>query len=255
MNNKIKLTTITKTTMRMKQLLVLAGLVGAILTSCNKPSYNTKLSTETDSISYLIGIAYGKQLKSGGELSELNIEALAKGMHEAFNTKTVKITDEELNLKLTTYFGSLQKKLAEKNLKEGKDFLAKNKSKQGVQTSPTGLQYQVVKEGTGPMPDSSSVVTAHYTLYHINGDTVETTINKEPAQFKVTQVIPGWTEALLKMRVGSKWKLYVPSELGYGERIGRGSPLKPNEALIFDIELINVEKDTQTQNPSMPSPR
>jgi FKBP-type peptidyl-prolyl cis-trans isomerase len=239
--------------MRMKQLLVLVALLGVIITSCNKPNYNTKISTEVDSISYLIGIAYGKQLKSGGELPELNIDALAKGMNEAFNSKTIKMTDEELNMKLNTYFTSLQKRMSDKNLKEGQEFLAKNKKKQGVQTLPSGLQYQIVKEGTGPMPDSSSLVTTHYTLYHINGDTVETTSKKEPAKFVVTQVIPGWTEALLKMRVGSKWKLFVPAELGYGERIGRGSPLKPNEALVFDVELLNISENAeQPQNPMKP---
>jgi FKBP-type peptidyl-prolyl cis-trans isomerase len=234
----------------MKQLLVVAGLIAAILTSCNnKPNYNAKIKNETDSISYLIGIAYGKQLKSGGELSDLNIDALAKGMNEAFNNDSVKITDEDLNMKLSTYFAMLQKRVSEKNLKDGQEFLEKNKTKEGVQTLPSGLQYQVIKEGTGPMPDSSSLVTAHYTLYHIDGKEVESTLKGEPAKFKVTQVIPGWTEALLKMRVGSKWKLYVPAELGYGERVGRGSPLKPNEALVFDVELMNIEKDTMPSSP------
>lgn len=235
----------------MKQLFVLVGLMGIILTSCNKPNYNVKISTENDSISYLIGIAYGKQLKSGGELSSLNIDALAKGLNEAFNKDSIKISDEELNMQLNMFFQRLQKRLSDKNLKDGQEFLAKNKTKQGVQTLPSGLQYQVIKEGTGPMPDSSSLVTAHYTLYHIDGKEVESTLKGEPAKFKVTQVIPGWTEALLKMKVGSKWKLFVPAELGYGERVGRNSPLKPNEALVFDVELINVEKDTQPANPIM----
>lgn len=240
--------------MRMKQLFVLVAMLGVILTSCNKPNYNTKITTESDSISYLIGIAYGKQLKSGGELTTLNIDALAKGMNEAFNNDSVKIGETELNMQLNMFFTRLQKRVADKNLKDGKEFLEKNKTKPGVQVLPSGLQYQVIKEGTGPQPDSSSLVTAHYTLYHIN-DTVpvESTLKGEPAKFKVTQVIPGWTEALLKMRVGTKWKLFVPAELGYGERVGRGSPLKPNEALVFEVELLNVEVDTaQPENPMMP---
>jgi len=237
----------------MKQLVVLVGLLGVILTSCNKPNYNVKVTTETDSVSYLIGIAYGKQLKSGGEFTTLNIDALAKGMNEAFNGDSIKLTDAELNGLLNIYFQKMQKKVSDKNLKDGQEFLAKNKSKQGVITLPSGLQYQVIKEGTGPMPDSSSLVTAHYTLYHIDGKQVETTAKGEPAKFKVTQVIPGWTEALLKMRVGSKWKLFVPTELGYGEKVGRGSPLKANEALIFDVELMNIEKDLpEASNPMMP---
>lgn len=232
----------------MRNFLAIAGLMGLILTSCNKPNYNVKVSSETDSISYLIGIAYGKSLKSGGELTSLNIDAMAKGINEAFNNDSVKITEEELNTRLNNYFMKLQKQMSERNLKEGQEFLAKNKSKKGVQTLPSGLQYEVVKEGTGPMPDSSSLVTAHYTLYHIDGTEVESSLKGEPAKFLVNQVIPGWTEALLKMRVGSKWKLYVPANLGYGERVGRGSQLKPNEALVFDIELLNVEKNPQAQN-------
>ena len=238
--------------MRLKQLIVLAGILAVILTSCNKPNYNAKVTSQNDSISYLIGIAWGKQLKSSGDLTELNIDALAKGMNEAFNNDSVKITEQELNAKLTFYFQKLQKDAADKNLKDGQEFLSKNKGKKGVITLPSGLQYEVVKEGTGPMPDSSSLVSAHYTLYHINGKQVESTAKGEPAKFKVTQVIPGWTEALLKMRVGSKWKLYVPAELGYGDKVGRGSPLKANEALIFDVELMNIEKDVP-QDPKMPN--
>lgn len=116
----------------MKQLFVLVGLLGLILTSCNKPNYNAKISTENDSLSYLIGIAYGKQLKSGGEITELNIDALAKGLNEAFNKDSLKITDEELNMQLNSIFQRLQKRLSEKTLKEGQEFLAKNKTKSGV---------------------------------------------------------------------------------------------------------------------------
>lgn len=234
----------------MKQLFVLVGLLGLILTSCNKPNYNAKISTENDSLSYLIGIVTGKQLKGGGEITELNIDAVAKGINEAFNNDSLKLTEEEINNQLSSIFQRLQKRLSDKNLKEGQEFLAKNKTKSGVQTLPSGLQYKVEKEGTGPLPDSSSIVTTHYTLTHINGDTIESNFNTEPAKFKVTQVIPGWTEALLKMRVGSKWQIWIPTELGYGERVRPGSPLKANEALVFTVELINVEKDTTEPTPA-----
>ncbi|HEX3008077.1 MAG TPA: FKBP-type peptidyl-prolyl cis-trans isomerase [Bacteroidales bacterium] len=235
----------------MKQLLSLVVLAGIVLTSCNKPNYNAKLTNDIDSISYLLGLAYGKSFKQGGELPELNVQAYAKGINEGFNKGSLIISDQELNMKLNAYFMQLQKKLADKNLKAGDEFLAKNKTKKGVQTLPSGLQYEVVKEGTGPMPDSSSLVTTHYTLYHIDGKQIESTSKGEPAKFNVTQVIPGWTEALLKMRVGSKWKLYVPAKIGYGER-GMGREIKPNETLIFDIELLNVEKAAPQPTPGMP---
>lgn len=234
----------------MKQLLVLVAVVGIILSSCGKSGQTAKLKNETDSISYYIGIAFGKQLKSIG-LTDYNATALAKGMNEAFKKDSLKITDEELNMKLSTYVALLRQRASEKNLKAGQDFLAKNKEKKGVQTLPSGLQYEVVKEGSGPMPDSSSLVTCHYTLYHIDGKVVESSEKREPAKFLVTQVIPGWTEALLKMRVGSKWKLYVPTNLAYGENIRPDGPLKANEALIFDIELLNVEKNPEPVNPNV----
>lgn len=98
------------------------------------------------------------------------------------------------------------------------------------------------------MPDSSSLVTVHYTLYHIDGKEVESSLKGEPAKFPVTGVIPGWTEALLKMRVGSKWKLYVPTGLAYGQQPHPQGPIKPNEALVFDMELLNVEKNVENPN-------
>jgi FKBP-type peptidyl-prolyl cis-trans isomerase FklB len=227
---------------RMKNLVVVAGLVALILTSCGKSSYNAKLSNESDSVSYYVGLFYGKQLKGSG-LESLSVDAMAKGLKEAFYNDSIKLSQEDLSQRLQMYFMKFQKRQSDKNLKEGEEFLAKNKTKPGIQTTPSGLQYQVVKEGTGPQPDSSSLVSVHYTLYHTNGKKIESSVGQEPAKFKVTQVIPGWTEALMKMKVGSKWKLYVPANLGYGERVRSGGDLKPNEALVFDVELLNIEKE------------
>lgn len=234
----------------MKHLLLVLVAVGLILSSCGKPGQSAKLKTENDSISYYFGLYFGKTLKSIG-LTDYNPGSLAKGIDEAFKNDSLKISDQELQMKLQAYVTLIRQKAAEKTLKEGEDFLAKNKAKQGIQTLPSGLQYEVVKEGTGPMPDSSSLVTVHYTLYHIDGKEVESSLKGEPAKFVVTQVIPGWTEALLKMRVGSKWKLYIPTSLAYGENVRPEGPLKANEALVFDIELLNVEKNPEPQNPNM----
>jgi FKBP-type peptidyl-prolyl cis-trans isomerase len=177
--------------MRMKQLLLFVGVLGIVLSSCNKPNYHAKIKTETDSISYYIGLYYGKSLKAGGELESLNVDAVAKGLSEAFNSDSLKITDQELEVQLQSHFTKLQKRMSDKNLKAGRDFLENNKKKAGVQTLPSGLQYEVIKEGTGPIPDSSHIVSFFYTGYHIDGKQFESNVKKDPIKYKVTQLIPG----------------------------------------------------------------
>lgn len=133
-----------------------------------------------------------------------------------------------------------QKKAAAKALKDGKAFLAKNKQKKGIKTTKSGLQYEVVKKGTGKMPKAADTVTVHYTGKLRSGKVFDTSRNGKPATFPVNGVIPGWTEALQMMKAGAKWKLYIPAELAYGERGSRGA-IGPNEVLIFDVELIGVK--------------
>jgi len=218
---------------------LIAGLF--ILASCNKPNLHVKLSNETDSISYLIGISMGKNLKQL-DMEKVNINAIARGISEIYGKDSVKVTDQEIQMKIQAYLMKIQQKAGEKNIKENAAFFEKNKSVSGVVTLPSGLQYQVVKEGTGPMPDSSSTVNVTYTGKLLNGETFDSNVGGQPAKFPVTGVIPGWTEALLKMKAGSKWKVFIPSQLGYGERGGpRGSKIKPNAALIFDVELLSIE--------------
>jgi FKBP-type peptidyl-prolyl cis-trans isomerase FklB len=218
---------------------LIAGLF--ILASCNRPNLHVKLSNDTDSISYLIGISVGKSLKQS-DVDKVNAVAFARGISEVYGKDSLKITDEQLQMKIQAYFMKLQQKNSEKATKENAEFFAKNKSVAGVVTLPSGLQYQVIKEGTGPKPDSSSVVKVHYTGTLINGTEFDSSVKRgTPATFPVTGVIPGWTEALLKMNVGSKWKVFIPSQLGYGERPPRGSNIKPNSVLIFEVELLSIE--------------
>ncbi len=218
---------------------LIAGLF--LLASCNKPNLHVKLKNDVDSISYLIGLTVGKNMKQS-ELEKVNPEAFARAISEVYGKDSLKITDEEIQRKLQMYFMNIQKKAGEKNSKENADFFAKNKAVSGVITLPSGLQYQVVKEGTGAIPDSASTVSVTYTGKLLNGETFDSNVGGSPAKFPVTGVIPGWTEALLKMKVGSQWKVFIPSELGYGERGGpRGSKIKPNAALIFDVELLGIE--------------
>lgn len=212
-----------------------------ILASCNRPNLHVKLSNDTDSISYLIGISVGKSLKQS-DVDQINASAFARGISEVYGKDSLKITDEQLQMKIQAYFMKLQQKIAEKSAKENAEFFAKNKTAPGVITLPSGLQYIVVKEGTGVTPDSTSTVSVNYTGTLVDGKKFDSNAGGEPVKFPVTGVIPGWTEALLKMKVGSKWKVFIPSNLGYGERGGpRGSGIKPNAALIFDVELVNVE--------------
>ncbi len=218
---------------------LIAGLF--LLASCNKTNLHVKLKNDVDSISYLIGLTVGKNMKQS-ELEKVNPEAFARAISEVYGKDSLKITDEEIQRKLQMYFMNIQKKAGEKNSKENADFFAKNKAVSGVITLPSGLQYQVVKEGTGAIPDSASTVSVTYTGKLLNGETFDSNVGGSPAKFPVTGVIPGWTEALLKMKVGSQWKVFIPSELGYGERGGpRGSKIKPNAALIFDVELLGIE--------------
>ena len=139
-----------------------------------------------------------------------------------------------------------QKEAGEKNRKEAEAFLAENKTKQGVKTTPSGLQYKVLIEGKGKVPTSNDTVIAHYRGSLINGTEFDSSYRRgEPMEFAVTRVIKGWTEALLMMPVGSKWQLFIPPDLAYGENVPRGSNIPPNSALLFDIELVGIKGEEQ----------
>lgn len=218
-----------------------------ILASCGKPNLKVKLKTENDSISYLIGLSIAKNIKSS-DMEKINPEAVARAFNEVFKGDSIKITDQEIQMKIQAYFMKLQSKAGEKNLKEGNDFLEKNKKKDGVITLPSGLQYQVIKQGNGPKPDSTDMVAVNYTGTLINGEKFDSNAaSGQPAKFPVTGVIPGWTQALTKMAVGSKWKLFIPAHLAFGER-GAGGKIKPNMALIFEVELLSIEPKTKDQS-------
>jgi FKBP-type peptidyl-prolyl cis-trans isomerase FklB len=136
----------------------------------------------------------------------------------------------------------LAKQMGEKNKKEGEVFLAENKKKEGVKTLASGLQYKVIKAGTGKKPKATDTVTTHYRGTLVDGTEFDSSARQgKPATFQVKGVIPGWTEALQLMEEGAKWQLFIPSNLAYGERGTQGGPIGPNAALIFDIELISIQ--------------
>ena len=153
------------------------------------------------------------------------------------------MTIEESRKFIQGYFQKLAKIQGDKNKTEGEEFLAKNKEKEGVKTTDSGLQYEIIKEGTGPKPKETDKVKVDYTGTLIDGTVFDSSVQRgQPATFGVNQVIPGWTEALEMMPVGSKWKIYIPSDLGYGER-GAGKDIGPNSTLIFEVELLDIVTD------------
>jgi FKBP-type peptidyl-prolyl cis-trans isomerase FklB len=152
------------------------------------------------------------------------------------------MTAEVAQAAIQNYFQGVQEKKMAANVEAGKKFLEENSKKPGVVTLPSGLQYQIIKEGTGPKPGPEDKVTTHYHGTLLNGKVFDSSVERgQPVSFAVNGVIPGWTEALQLMSVGSKWKLFIPSNLAYGER-GAGGDIGPNETLIFEVELISIDK-------------
>jgi len=204
------------------------------------------LSTKNDSASYALGVLIGEsnkqQMKSAPGVDQLNKEILISSFTKAFMGDSVQIKAEKANEIIQKFFMDIQKVEGEKNLKAGEEFLAANKSKSGVVTLPDGLQYEILKAGTGPKPKAEDEVKCHYHGTTIDGKVFDSSVDRgEPATFPVNGVIPGWTEALQLMPVGSKWKLYIPAALAYGER-GAGADIKPNSTLIFEVELLEIVK-------------
>lgn len=205
-----------------------------------------KLTNNNDSVSYALGVLIGEnnkqQMKSAPGVDQLNKEIILAGFEKAFSGDSVQIKPEKANAAIQAFFAKVSKGEGEKNLKEGEEFLATNKAKAGVVTLPSGLQYEIIKAGTGPKPKAEDQVKCHYTGTTIDGKVFDSSVQRgEPAVFPVNRVIPGWTEALQLMPVGSKWKLFIPAALAYGER-GAGQDIKPNSTLIFEVELLEIEK-------------
>ena len=199
---------------------------------------DSPFKSSKEKASYALGANIGKQLKQNG--AEIDVEVYVKGLKEAMGGGKVLLTDEQVRETLMTFQKDLRDKTLDKNKKEGETFLVENRKKEGVVTTPSGLQYQVITKGTGKLPTSNDTVVCHYRGTLINGEEFDSSYKRsEPSSFPVTQVIKGWTEALLMMPPGSKWKLFIPADLAYGER-GRPS-IPPNSALLFDIELISIK--------------
>jgi len=209
--------------------------------SCQTKLTDVSLKSEVDSVSYCIGLSIGSNLKTS-PMKEINYLAIAKGMEDGFG-ETGTIDPYEANRIISVYMQRLENDQVAKNSQSGKEFLEQNKSKSGVITLESGLQYRVIREGTGPKPQLTDNVTVHYHGTLVDGTVFDSSIDRgEPASFPVNGVIMGWQEALQLMPVGSKWELFVPSELGYGDRAMPGSKIEANMVLIFEVELISINE-------------
>lgn len=198
-----------------------------------------KYTDELDKVSYSLGLSIASNLISSG-VTTINAEAFIDGLNVVFSGQMPEIMPDEANNILQDYFDKLQQAKGKEAKAEGEKFLAENKKKEGVVALPSGLQYKILTAGNGPKPKASDTVKCHYEGRLINGTVFDSSIRRnEPAEFPVSGVIAGWVEALQLMPVGSKWQLYIPSELAYGAH-GAGQSIGPNETLIFDVELLAI---------------
>lgn len=205
------------------------------------------LQTKADTVSYCLGVLFGSMLVNNN-LTDINSSKITAAIDEMLAKKTPLFDAAKANEIIGQYVMGLRKIKADKNLADGKEFLEKNKTQEGVVVLPSGLQYKILKEGTGPKPDSSSKVTVHYHGTLLDGKVFDSSVERgEPVQLSVDNVIEGWKEALLLMPVGSKWRLFIPSNLAYGENPRPDGPIEPNMVLIFEVELLSIDKDQPQQ--------
>ncbi|HZE28366.1 MAG TPA: FKBP-type peptidyl-prolyl cis-trans isomerase [Terriglobales bacterium] len=219
------------------------------------------LTTQKDKTSYAIGVDLGNKLKS--QSIDVDTAILMRGMKDAVAGSKPLMTDEDMRTTLGALSAQIRQKqtamvkeLTDKNKSEGETFLAENKSKEGVVTLPSGLQYKILKAGDGPKPAATDSVVCNYKGTLINGKEFDSSYKRgQPATFPVSGVIKGWTEALQLMPVGSKWQLFVPPDLAYGER-GAGADIQPDSTLLFEVELMSIQDkstpDKSTQDKSTP---
>ena len=221
----------------------MAVAVGVSATSCDSKK-SANLKSAIDSASYAIGVSTGAGYKENLKTlpDSANVDALIAGFTEALKGQKTSMTPEAAQAFLQTYFMEASAKQATKAKEEGDKFLAENKTKEGVITTESGLQYKVVTEGKGVKPTAEDKVKVHYKGTLLDGKVFDSSIERgEPAEFGVGQVIKGWTEGLQLMPVGSKYTFWIPSDLAYGER-GAGQDINPNSVLVFEVELLEIVK-------------
>jgi FKBP-type peptidyl-prolyl cis-trans isomerase len=215
-------------------------------TTVAKPGELTTLTTDKQKAGYAIGMNWGTNLHR--QEVDVDIAALLQGLKDSFAGAKTLMTEDEARAALNKLQGEIQAKMQAKTKEEeaaSKEFLSANKGKEGVVTLPSGLQYKILKAGTGPKPAASDTVVCNYRGTLVNGTEFDSSYKRgEPAEFAVNRVIKGWTEALQLMPVGSKWQLFIPSDLAYGEHGPPNSGIGPNATLIFEVELLSIKDKT-----------
>ncbi|MBD9481984.1 FKBP-type peptidyl-prolyl cis-trans isomerase [Pseudomonas sp. PDM14] len=235
--------------MKQHRLAAAVALVGLVLAGCDSPSKEVELKTPEQKASYGIGLNMGKSLAQQG-IEGMDPKAMAQGIEDALGKKEQRLKDEEL----VEAFGFLQKRaeermlaVSEESAKAGKKFLEENGKKEGVTTTASGLQYEVLKKAEGAQPKATDVVTVHYEGKLTDGSVFDSSVERgSPIDLPVNGVIPGWVEGLQLMHVGEKYKLYIPSELAYGDQ--SPSPAIPaNSVLVFELELLAIKDPAAAQ--------
>lgn len=224
----------------MKKLNLVAASI-AIASALNVNAQTMELKTQADSISYAIGVSVGANLKQAG-IENLNAELVSKAMSAVIKGEPTLMDPPKAGQLINQCMGEIQAKKGAAAIEKGTKFLEENKKKKGVTLLPSGVQYEIIKTGTGEKPTATDKVKVHYTGTLIDGTIFDSSVQRgEPATFGVGQVIKGWTEILQLMPTGSKWKVYIPADLAYGDK-GAGGQIGPNETLIFEVELLEIVK-------------
>lgn len=241
----------------MKKLLIIPVLAFALAACSNSGgSGKADLKTNIDTVSYKIGFDMGKNLRQQ-KVEGVNTDAFMAGLITGLKSDTAQLTQEQMSAAEATFITKLNEKRTADMKKAGEEmkakcekFLAENKGKPGVITTASGLQYKVIKEGTGPLPKATEAVVVNYRGTLIDGKEFDSSIKRgQPAKFPVSGVIPGFTEVLQLMKVGSKWEVYIPANLAYGPQ-GAGDMIPPNSMLIFELELLGIQPvDAPQQQP------
>ena len=238
-----------------RRLMASVGTLGILLllASVCTAATKTELKDLKDRVSYSIGMNIGRDFKM--QKLDINPDLVAQGIKDEMSGKKLLMSQEDVKKTLAEFQTQMKakhearmKELATRNKAEGEAFLAKNKKEKGVVTLPDGLQYKILKKGTGPSPTKDDTVTVNYRGTLVNGTEFDSSYKRgQPATFPVAGVIPGWTEALPLMKEGAKWRLFIPASLAYGER-GAGNVIGPNAVLVFDVELLKVHKKGENGN-------
>jgi FKBP-type peptidyl-prolyl cis-trans isomerase FklB len=237
--------------MKVRGVMIFGMMLVATAATAAMAADKLELKTDKDKVSYAIGMDMAGSLKKND--IAINPDILGKAIKDVLTDQKALMTDDEVKTTLTSLQKDMQEKQqakmkaqGEKNKKDGETFLTENKKKEGVKTTASGMQYQVVKEGKGKSPKATDTVSVQYKGTLLDGTEFDSSYKrKEPATFPVNGVIKGWTEALQLMNEGSQWKLFIPGELAYGEAGTPGGPIGPNATLIFEVELVSIAPEPE----------